>query len=228
MIEDQIRDGDLKAPMPSPIRVVEPPSFLGEEGAVTVERPVFVARRRELARLDEFLDLALAGQGRVVYVTGEAGSGKTALTQEFARRAQDAHEMLLVADGSCNAYTGSGDPYLPFREILGLLTGGVEARWEAGAISREHARRLWNAIPLAAQALVEAGPNLIDTLAPGMDLVERAMAYPRGGMDWLDRPEELVKCEAPGPNAPSLQQTDLFDQYTRVLLALARQGFVLL
>jgi DNA-binding SARP family transcriptional activator/predicted ATPase len=220
---EQIRDGDLKAPMPSPIRVVEPPPFLGEQGAVTVERPVFVARRRELARLDEFLDLALAGQGRVVYVTGEAGSGKTALTQEFARRAQEAHAGLLVADGGCNAYTGSGDPYLPFREILGLLTGGVEARWEAGAISREHARRLWNTIPLAAQALVEAGPNLIDTLVPGRDLVARAMAYPRGGMDWLDRLEELVNREAPGPGAPSLQQTDLFDQYTRVLLALARQ-----
>jgi DNA-binding SARP family transcriptional activator/predicted ATPase len=220
---EQIRDGDLKAPMPSALRAAVPAFLHAEAEAVEVERPVFVARRRELARLDEFLDLALAGQGRVVYVTGEAGSGKTALTQEFARRAQDAHEMLLVADGSCNAYTGSGDPYLPFREILGLLTGGVEARWEAGAISRGHARRLWNAIPLAAQALVEAGPNLIDTLVPGRDLVARAMAYPRGGMDWLDRLEELVNREAHGPGAPSLQQTELFDQYTRVLLALARQ-----
>ena len=55
----------------------QPPSFLaGEEPR---ERPLFGARERELAQLDEFLDLALSGQGRVVVVTGEAGSGKTAL-----------------------------------------------------------------------------------------------------------------------------------------------------
>jgi hypothetical protein len=40
---------------------------------------------------------------------------------------------LIVAGGNCNAYTGRGDPYLPFREILELLTGHVEARWAAGA-----------------------------------------------------------------------------------------------
>ncbi|NIP18270.1 MAG: AAA family ATPase, partial [Xanthomonadales bacterium] len=80
--------------------------------------------------------------GRVVFVTGEAGSGKTALVQEFTRRAQEAHADLVVASGNCNAYTGIGDPYLPFREILELLTGDVEARWAAGAMTREHARRL--------------------------------------------------------------------------------------
>jgi predicted ATPase len=69
---------------------------------------------RELAELDGFLNLALAGQGRVAFVTGEAGSGKTALIQEFTHRAQDAHADLRVANGNCNAYTGIGDPYLPF------------------------------------------------------------------------------------------------------------------
>ena len=39
-----------------------PPSFL--EGEEPVDRPVFVARERELAQLAGFLDSALAGQGR--------------------------------------------------------------------------------------------------------------------------------------------------------------------
>ncbi|MFQ5814295.1 MAG: ATP-binding protein, partial [Anaerolineae bacterium] len=43
---------------------------------------VFVARERELAQLNEFLNQALAGQGTVCFVTGEAGSGKTALVTE--------------------------------------------------------------------------------------------------------------------------------------------------
>lgn len=221
---EQIRDGELKAPVPSPIRAAEPPAFLTEEEPVEVERAVFVARERELAQLGGFLDLALAGQGRVVFVTGEAGSGKTALVQEFTRRAQDAHADPVVASGNGNAYTGIGDPYLPFREVLGLLTGDVEARWAAGAIIKEHARRLWNTLPFAAQALVEAGPDLIDTFVPGTALVERAMACAPGPVDWLTRLNELVERKAPGPGAPSPQQSDLFEQYTKVLKALARQG----
>ncbi|MDH4135985.1 MAG: AAA family ATPase, partial [Anaerolineae bacterium] len=248
---EQIRNGKLKALVPSPASPPDLsarlPLFLEEEPP-RVEIPVFVARERELAQLDGFLDLALAGQGRVVFVTGEAGSGKTALVQEFTRRAQEAQadpstgsprlrslrhrsgeagqagQALVVASGNCNAYTGIGDPYLPFREILELLTGDVEARWAAGAMTGEHARRLWNTLPLAAQALVEAGRDLIDTFVPGTALVDRAVACTPGGADWLTRLDELVERKpTTGPGMPGPQQSDLFEQYTRVLQALARQ-----
>ncbi|TEU21724.1 MAG: hypothetical protein E3J21_01880, partial [Anaerolineales bacterium] len=219
-------NGKLKALVPSPASppdlTASLPPFLEEEPP-QVEIPTFVARERELAQLDRFLDLALAGQGRVVFVTGEAGSGKTALVQEFTRRAQEAHADLIVASGNCNAHTGIGDPYLPLREILGLLTGDVQARWAAGAITREHARRLWNTLPLTAQALVEAGPDLIDTFVLRAALLERAMTYAPGRADWLTRLDELVEHKPTGPGMPSAQQSDLFEQYTRVLQALARQ-----
>ena len=130
------------------------PGFLDAKETYPGEKPVFVARERELSRLDDLLHLALDGQGRVVFITGEAGSGKTALLSEFSRRALDTHEDLIIAVGNCNAHTGTGDPYLPFREILGLLTGDIEARWAAGAISREHASRLWKMLPLTAETLV--------------------------------------------------------------------------
>jgi predicted ATPase len=224
---EQIRNGKLKGLVPSPASppdlTARLPLFLEEEPP-QVEIPVFVARQRELAQLDGFLDLALAGQGRVVFVTGEAGSGKTTLVQEFTRRAQEAHADLIAASGNCNAYTGMGDPYLPFREILGLLTGDVEAKWAAGAITREHALRLWNTLPLAAQALVEAGPDLMDTFVPRAALLERAMTYAPGRADWLTRLDELVERKpTTGPGMPGPQQSDLFEQYTRVLQALPRQ-----
>jgi len=232
---ERIRDGKLKALMPSlaspPDLTASLPSFL-EGDLPPVEMSVFVARERELAQLDRFLDLALAGQGRVVFVIGEAGSGKTSLVQEFTRRAQDVHADLIAASGNCNAYTGIGDPYLPFREILELLTGDVEARWAAGAMTGEHARRLWHALPFAAQALVEAGPDLIDTFVPRAALLERAMSCAPGRVDWLARLDELVERNslrlsqdvATGPGMSSPQQSALFKQYTRVLQALARQG----
>jgi DNA-binding SARP family transcriptional activator/predicted ATPase len=224
---EQIRNGKLKALEPAPASppdlAARLPLFLEEEPP-QVEISVFVARERELGQLDGFLDLALAGQGRVVFVTGEAGSGKTTLVQEFTRHAQEMHADLIVASGNCNAYTGIGDPYLPFREILELLTGDVEAKWAAGAITGEHARRLWNTLPLTAQALVEAGRDLIDTFVPGTALVDRAVACTPGGANWLTRLDELVERKRTGPGMPSPQQSDLFEQYTRVLQALARQA----
>ncbi|NIN69149.1 MAG: AAA family ATPase, partial [Anaerolineae bacterium] len=228
---EQIRSGKLKTLVPSPTLppdlTARLPLFLEEEPP-RVEMPVFVARERELAQLGGLLDLALAGQGRVVFVTGEAGSGKTALIQEFSRRAQDAHTDLIVANGNCNAYTGIGDPYLPFREILELLTGDVEARWAAGAITREHASRLWNTLPQAAQALVDAGPDLIDTFVPRAALLQRATTCAPGRADWLTRLDELVERKPTGPGTPSPQQSDLFEQYTRVLQALTQRGPLLL
>jgi DNA-binding SARP family transcriptional activator/predicted ATPase len=227
---EQIREGKLKVSLPmarSPELVSKPPCLLEGEGG-EIERPVFVARERELAQLSSFLNLAVAGQGRVVFITGEAGSGKTALLQEFTRRAQEAQADLIVASGNCNAHTGTGDPYLPFREVLELLTGDVEARWAAGAITGEHARRLWNTLPATAQALVEAGPDLIDTFVPGTPLVERAAAYAPGGADWLARLAGLVERKATGLVAPGPQQRDLFEQYARVLQALARNASLVL
>jgi predicted ATPase/DNA-binding SARP family transcriptional activator len=200
---------------------LELPAFL--EGEVPVERPIFVARERELAQLEAHLEAALAGQGKVVFVTGDAGCGKTALAQEFAWRAQEDHADLIAASGNCNAYTGVGDPYLPFREILELLTGDVQARWAAGAMTGEHARRLWNTLPHAAQALVKAGPDLIDTFVPRVALLERATSCAPGEVDWLTRLDELVERKPFGPGMPSPQQSDLFKQYTQVLQALARQ-----
>jgi predicted ATPase len=193
---------------------------------------VFVARERELDRLCGYLDAALASRGGVVFVTGGPGRGKTALIQEFARRAQERSAAVVFAGGNCNAHTGFGDPYLPFREILGLLTADVDALWHAGAITREHARRLWDIFPLTVEALLEVGPDLIDTFIPGRALVRRATAYTAGGISgqaaWRAQLEELVEHKAAVPHDPNLHQNALFEQYSRVMGALARQRLLLL
>jgi DNA-binding SARP family transcriptional activator len=232
---EQIRESKLKALASRLARhpdvTVEPPHFLDEQQQVEVERPVFVARERELAQLDAHLKAALAGQAKVVFVTGEAGSGKTALAQEFTWHAEDAHADLIVASGNCNAYTGVGDPYLPFREILELLTGDVEAKWAAGAMTRDHARRLWHTLPVTAQALVEAGPDLIDSFVLRAALLERVMTSAQwpGRADWLSRLDELVPRRPTAVStAPGPQQSDLFNQYTRVLQVLAQRAPLLL
>jgi tetratricopeptide (TPR) repeat protein len=183
------------------------------------EQPVFVAREAELARLDTFLQAALDGQGGVFFVLGGPGRGKTALLNECAWRALDAIPDLLVARGTCDAYSGVGDPYLPFREVLGMLTGDVESRWAAGAISRDHARRLWQALPAAVEALQAHGPHVVPALVPGEPLLARATAAALAE-PWLERLRERVE-RRPGA-ADGLEQSHLFQQVSNLLRALSQ------
>ena len=199
------------------------PAFLDDKRSLVGERPLFVAREPELAKLDSYLDLALTGQSRVVFITGEAGSGKTALIREFSQYAQDSHQELIITDGNCNAHTGIGDPYLPFREILELLTGDVEARWSAGALTRDHSLRLWNILPLTGKALVENGLELLDTFVPGRALTRRVSASMAADEEWAIRLKEFVEGSKEDSSTPAQQQRDLFEQYTRVLQILSRQ-----
>ena len=127
-----------------------------------------------MAQLDTYLDKALTGQGQVAFINGGPGRGKTALMRAFAQRAMAAHPDLLVASGNCNAFAGVGDPYLPFREVLALLTGDVESRWAAGTLSRDHAQRVWSALPQTLPAFVEHGPFLVNAFVPGKALLSRA------------------------------------------------------
>jgi DNA-binding SARP family transcriptional activator len=221
----QIRAGGLDLPP-------QLPTFLTEEGAKhEADRPHFVARERELARLDAFLDGALAGQSRVIFVTGGPGRGKTALLEAFARRAIEAHANLLVASGSCcampgGAYSGVGDPYLPFRDVMAMLSGDVEAKWDAGAISREHAQRLWAAVPLFVEALLSHGSHLMDVLVPGEGLLSRAVIAGQRSAAWLPQLRRQVRRAA--ASSMEVEQSYLFQQVTNVLRFVAREQPLLL
>ena len=203
------------------------PAFLTEEKARhPFERPRFVGRESELAQLDAFIDGALDGQGRVVFVTGGPGRGKTALLDDFTQRAMERHPELLVAGGKCNAYSGLGDPYLPYREVMAMLTGDVEGRWDAGAISTNHARRLWATFSLVVQVLLDHGPHLLDVFVPGGALLSRASAAGEVYAPWLPRLREQVQRD--WGRSTELEQSHLFQQATDVLAFVAQERPLLL
>jgi adenylate kinase len=137
--------------------------------------------------LGGYLDLALAGKGRVVFVTGEAGSGKTALLREFARRAYLAAEELLVTSGSCNAQTGLGDPFLPFRQILRQLMCDIQMEPAGRILRHDHLHRLWNSAVVAIHALVERGTALINTFVPSQALRNHIIALVPEKAGWLEK-----------------------------------------
>jgi len=98
-----------------PIDARSVPAFqAGAAGAATG----FVNRTRELAMLGAEFERIGDGKRRVVFVTGEAGIGKTALVDYFCRGLPAG---TVVARGECVPGVGAREEYYPVNEALGHL-----------------------------------------------------------------------------------------------------------
>jgi DNA-binding winged helix-turn-helix (wHTH) protein len=103
---------DVSVALPNP---VVPPS------APRTSRPVHaVGREAELAQLHYWLQQALRGTRQVVFVTGEAGLGKTTLVETFLQEL-DGYGVLWIGRGQCIEHYGAGEAYLPMLAALGGL-----------------------------------------------------------------------------------------------------------
>ena len=74
-----------------------------------------VGREAELGALDDALAAALGGAGRMVFVTGEPGIGKSRLARELASRARAAGAAVMSGRA---VPSGSSTPYRPLTEAL--------------------------------------------------------------------------------------------------------------
>ena len=81
-----------------------------------------LGRDAELATLRSRLDRALAGERQVVFVTGEAGIGKTTLVDSLLHQA--ATHGIRMARGQCLDQFGAGEAYLPILDALSRLGRG--------------------------------------------------------------------------------------------------------
>jgi predicted ATPase len=203
------------------------PTFLAVQPGPSRITPTFVDRHPELALLDRHLEQAMDCHGHVVFVTGDAGMGKTALIQEFCRRAQEVHEDLVVAGGRCLSHRGVGDPFLPFRDMLAQLTGDLEASWTAGELTRNHAQRLWNLFPPLVETLVTHGPDLIGSFVSTRALADRVTLLP-GIWPQLATAAESFHGDKHVGQTTGPSQAALFDQWTRVMSATAKAQPLLL
>lgn len=193
---------------------------------------VFVYRDEEIERLGDLLGRAVAGKGQVCFVTGEAGMGKTSLTTEFARRAQQKEQQLLVVIGDCNAQTGIGDPYLPFRELLGMLMGDIDDKFAQGMTTQENVSRLRSFLRVSKRIIVDVGPDLIDIFVPGVGIATRAGALVAGDRSARKhRHAPLMTggtAQSMADASPGSDQNHIFEQVTTVLVALSKRRPLLL
>jgi len=100
-----------------PARAAAPAALAGAEGAES--REVFAGRSAELARLEGRFAAALSGSGSVVFVTGERGTGKSALVRAFLGRVRAASDPISIATGRCMEGQGPGETFLPFLDAFG-------------------------------------------------------------------------------------------------------------
>ncbi len=82
-----------------------------------------MGRDRAIAQLQDRLHGMLRHQRQVVFITGEPGIGKTALADEFQRRAAAEVTGLHIARGQCIEGYGGKEAYYPMLKALGELCG---------------------------------------------------------------------------------------------------------
>ena len=79
-----------------------------------------VGRDEALSRMGRWLQKMLGGERQIVFVTGEAGIGKTALVDTFAQHIAD-DRSIRIARGQCLEQYGAGEAYLPVFDAVGRL-----------------------------------------------------------------------------------------------------------
>lgn len=99
---------------------VEPPPMESPPESAEREFSEIVGREREIARLQEAFEHASKGQTQFVFVTGEAGIGKSSVVDLFAETVHR-HEQTVIARGYCVDTQGPGEAYGPLFEALESL-----------------------------------------------------------------------------------------------------------
>src|SRR5262249_47367743 len=71
-----------------------------------------LGRETELVKMLALMDLVRAGQRQTVFITGEAGIGKTTLVEAFLEHVATIPGALIVR-GQCLEHFGASEAYLP-------------------------------------------------------------------------------------------------------------------
>jgi len=159
-----------------------------------------IGRGREMDVLDGcFAQAASAARRQVVFVTGEAGTGKSALVDSFLARL-DAGGAAIAAHGQCIETQGAHEPYRPILEALERLAEHVEL---GDSVTRALARYApsWlrrmpglHSEPLSAGEELPTSSSMLRELASAMEAIAREVPVVLAIEDvhWAD----LATCDA--------------------------------
>jgi predicted ATPase/type II secretory pathway predicted ATPase ExeA len=108
------------------------PAFPSQHSALNTQYSVIVGRESELTQLHNVFEKAVRGERQIVFVTGEAGIGKTTLVDAFLAQIRGRADVRITS-GQCVEHYGPGEAYMPLLEATQRLcrAPGGERRIEA-------------------------------------------------------------------------------------------------
>jgi KaiC/GvpD/RAD55 family RecA-like ATPase/tetratricopeptide (TPR) repeat protein len=160
--------------------------------------PILVGRERELEELQRYLDSAVEGKGTTVFVSGEAGSGKTRLTREFLEAARK--RGVGVMAGWC--LSDAQVPYFPFVEAFNSYYTSSDGK----------------------QPESLSGPGTSQKPAEPFQMITQE----RGITSWLKGPEQAVRPGKPEMISAQVWKDQLFAGVAKTLQAISSQNPVVL
>lgn len=182
---------------------------------------VLAGRETQLEQLHQGLIASLSGRPQVALITGEAGDGKTTLVREFCRQAQEAHNGLIVTYSECGSQGGVGDLYQPFKEVIGLLTGGEEVsdRLASRTINSENTKRLKQFASQTIDAILKIGPDVLGVLFPWWGITAKAGAWVLEKTGWT---QLQAAASTDATKAKNIDSEQLFEQFSRLVIGIAK------
>jgi predicted ATPase len=170
------------------------------------------------------LNDVLTNQGRTAFITGEPGIGKTFLLKEFAKLSLFSNPDLLVLWGQCNAYTGRGDPYFPFINMMRMLVGDLDSLMTGTIISHEHLDRLWYSLADTVGVMVDNGLDLMNRFFHEYNQFSLLEKHKGINFDQLQSLSTIHKNKPKG----KIQLDALNDQFTQVLSMISKNHPIIL
>jgi DNA-binding winged helix-turn-helix (wHTH) protein/tetratricopeptide (TPR) repeat protein len=103
--------------------------------APPLEAAPIVGRQVEVDTLESWFQRAAQGTRQCVFVSGQAGVGKTTVVEQWLTRLA-AGRGVRTAWGQCVEHSGEGESYLPLLEALGQLSRGPDHRGVQDVVRR--------------------------------------------------------------------------------------------
>ncbi len=167
--------------------------------ASVLAEPVLVGREHELEELNSFLNSALEGKGKTVFISGEAGSGKSRVTREFLNAAKK--RGVGVMAGWC--LSDSSAPYFPFVEAFNTYFASFNEEEQPSG-------------------MMQPGTAL------GLAGASQIISSERGIAAWLTEPKPAEKFGKPEVVSPQVWKDQVFAGVAKTLHVIAAQNAIIL
>lgn len=170
---------------------------------------LLAGRKSELAALNEWLGELLEGKPQIIFISGEAGAGKTRLVNEFIEQAREKSPEIVPAIGYCNSHFGHASPLLPFRQISSQLLDDTDET------HNDRVRQLKKKIT---DVIVDIAPDAVGVFIPFAGLGLKIMQV----IGKRTSAKSRWKREDPHTRAM------IFEQYSRLLFLISEDAPLLL